>query len=138
MFYTSVLNELKSGKVSRLNTMVKMGSLHRNGKTHEAIEISTSGISFHESVTGAIEVTVLDRPPGYPHKSGAGVTFVVEPGDNNYQRVARDVLFWLSLHSTGFRDKVDPRSIIDAYKHMDEPALTYQIWRTDRRPVVHV
>lgn len=138
MFYSSVLDELRSSKVSRLNGMVKEAVMHRNGKPSPTIEVSSSAISFKDSATGMVEITVLDRPPGYPHKSGAGITFYIEPGDNNYQRAARDVLFWLSLHSTGFRDKVDPRAVVDAYKHTDEPALRFEHWRTERRPVVHV
>ena len=138
MFYSSMLNELRSSKVSRLTGTIKECVMHRNGKAAPAIEVTTTTISFKDSSSGELEVTVLDRPPGYPHKSGGGITFFIEPGDNNHQRAARDVLFWLSLHSTGFREKVDPRSIIDAYKHMDEPTLRCEHWRTERRQVVHV
>lgn len=138
LFFDSVLNEMRSSKVSRLNGMVKTSEVKRGGKEQETIEVSSSAISFKDSVTGMMEITVLDRPPGYPHKSGGGVTFFVPPGDNNFKRVARDILFWMSLHSTGFRDKVDPRSIIDAYKDCQLPTLQNHHWRTDRRPVVHV
>lgn len=135
MFYSSVLDELRSSKVSRLNGMVKTVETKRDGQT---IEISSSAIVIKDASAGVLEMTVLDRPPGYPHKSGGGVTFFIEPSDNNHQRAARDVLFWLSLHSTGFRDKIDPRAVVDAYKHMDEPTLRCEHCRTERRQVVHV
>jgi hypothetical protein len=138
VFFDSVLNEMRSSKVSRLNGMVKTNKVERGGKNQETIEVSSSAISFKDSVTGTMEITVLDRPPGYPHKSGGGVTFFVEPGDNNFKRIARDILFWMSLHSTGFRDKIDPRSIIDAYKDCQLPTLQNQHWRTNRQTVAYV
>lgn len=127
--------EFQTVAVSRLKDMVKDGAIVKNGESVKTIDISSSSIMIKAEPSGITSVTVLDRPKGFPYKPGAGITFFLGDDDEDHRasRVARDILYWMSLHSSGFRGKVDLHQLTIAYGEDDSPALRHEQWRTHRQ-----
>lgn len=130
----SLVDEFKNIDVPGLKDAVKQGSMQRNGVSEQTIEIASTQIAIRTEPSGVTNVTVLDRPQGYPYKPGAGITFFLEDSDESHDtsRIARDVLFWMSLHAISFRQRFDLHRIVEVFKGLDSPALRHEYWRTQR------
>lgn len=132
--FAALIDEFKRIDIPGLEDAIKEGTLHRNGVSEKTIEITTAQISIHMDPSGVTNVTVFDRPQGYPYKPGPGITFFLEDSDETHDpaRVARDVLYWMSLHAISFRQRFDPRRVVEVFKGLDSPALRHEYWKTPR------
>jgi len=133
--FSALIDEFQRIDIPGLKDAIKEGALHRNGVSEKTIEIASAHIAIHTEPSGVTNVTVFDRPQGYPYKPGVGITFFLEESDEVHDpaRVARDVLYWMSLHATIFRQRFDLHRIVEVFKELDSPTLRHEYWRTQRK-----